>query len=283
MTSDDGLKVKMDCIVDEAWQFYAPPVSPNTSKWFQNLGTPAPIGAISWDPESPKFDPQIIYKQARLDRSDTGVMPDGTKFYMSHGHVAPGLKKQIKELNDLIYKELGLPSSVQPSQKITDELVNVDYGFDVQSWLKAEMQFLLNEEIAKSMESALYGDGSPLHKENNMSDRTLRTPESSTVKTKDLTVALRVLGHGYSDEILDALALVQDLKTGERLVKASKLKPQDVGSHLQIIDGQSGVLSDLRDYDTFGRQSNGFIKAVIGGKMYDLRPDDFVVLTALAN
>lgn len=115
-----------------------------------------------------------------------------------------------------------------------------------------------------------------------MSDRQLRTPEGP-IETKDLTVALSALGTYDLDYILDAVSLVQSLESNQRLVKANKLKQQDVGSHLQVIDGQGGVLTDLRDYENFGRQNNGAVKAVVGGKMLDLREAEFVVLTALAN
>lgn len=116
-----------------------------------------------------------------------------------------------------------------------------------------------------------------------MSDRQLRTPESTTVETKDLTVAIRALGMHDLDYLLDAVALVQSLSAGQRLLKAKKLKPQDVGVHLEVVDGPSGVLSDIRDYDEYSRQNNGFVKTVIDGKMVDIRGEDFVIVTALAN
>lgn len=116
-----------------------------------------------------------------------------------------------------------------------------------------------------------------------MSDRQLRTPETTTVETKDLTVAIRALDMHDLDHLLDAIALVQDLKPGQRLLKAKKLKPQDVGVHLEVVDGPSGLLTDIRDYDGFSRQNDGLVKTVLGGKMVDVRSGDFVIVTALAN
>lgn len=116
-------------------------------------------------------------------------------------------------------------------------------------------------------------------KENNMSERQLRTPESP-IEAKDLLVAGRVLERQAIEELLDVVALVQDLEANQRLLMAGKLKAQDVGNHVQIVDGDGGVMSDFRsEEDT----RSGKIHAVLGGRMVDLGRYEIVVITALAN
>ena len=114
-----------------------------------------------------------------------------------------------------------------------------------------------------------------------MSERNLRTPETD-IEVKDLQTALHALDYRDYTELLDAVALVQDLEANQRLLQAGKLKDQDIGNHVQIVDGVGGVLTDLRGHTEFDRNSNG-INAVLDGKMVDLARREFVVLTALAN
>lgn len=303
MTELDGVKVRMNAYIDEAW-LYTPELM---------LKDPAvkrdALGRVISIPRFPSGS-HWFKRDDRGAESRPGVVTLTPDMMPSHSH-SYAIAKQIDDLTSSLYRALDIPKSFAPhqhsisvaathghqihhnhrfdpvtifkSQKLERDDV-MDVGLNVETWLKDEMRKQLIEFEKEAMHTILYGDGSPIDiKENNMTDRTLRKPESTTVETSDLVTAIRALGAHDLEYLLDAVALVQDLKPGERLTKAKKLKPQDVGVHLQIIDGPAGVLTDIRDYDEFSRQNNGFVKTVLGGKMVDIRGEDFVVVTALAN
>ena len=271
MPQDNGARVNLSATIDEAWLFRPDDM----------LRDPAvkrdAFGRVISIPRAPTDTSHWFKQDTRGQVGRPGVVtltPDQMPLHSHesiighvHGHMGPS-HNHIHT----IYK--------QP--KIDRSDISMDVGFNVESWLKEEMRKQLIELEKEAMNTILFGDGTPINKENHMSDRQLRQPEGP-IETKDLTVALKALGTYDLDYILDAVSLVQSLESNQRLVKASKLKQQDVGSHLQVVDGQGGVLTDLRDFDTFGRDNRGCVKAVVGGKMLDLRENEFVVLTALAN
>lgn len=271
MPQDNGARVDLIATIDEAWLFRPDDM----------LRDPAvkrdAFGRVISIPRAPTDTSHWFKQDTRGQVSHPGVVtltPDQMPLHSHesiighvHGHMVPSHNH-----THTIYK----------NSKLDRSDISMDVGFNVEAWLRDEMRRQLIEFEKEAMHTILYGDGSPINKENNMSDRQLRQPEGP-IETKDLTVALKALGTYDLDYILDAVSLVQSLESNQRLVKASKLKQQDVGSHLQIVDGQGGVLSDLRDYENFGRQNNGTVKAVVNGKMIDIRESEFVVLTALAN
>lgn len=311
MTELDGVQVRMDAYIDEAWLFrpdemlkdpavkrdalgrvISIPRFPSDSHWFKrdDRGAESRPGVVTLTPEMMPLHSHESISVALTHGHQINHNHNYFGIEMLQNPHSHSVSKQVDRLTKSLYTELDIPPSFIPKtiykQAKLDRDDVMDVGFNVETWLKDEMRKQLIEFEKQAIDTILNGDGSPIginNKEINMTDRTLRKPESTTVETSDLVTAIRALGMHDLEYLLDAVALVQDLKPGERLTKAKKLKPQDVGVHLQIIDGPAGVLTDIRDYDEFSRQNNGFVKTVLGGKMVDIRGDDFVVVTALAN
>lgn len=95
----------------------------------------------------------------------------------------------------------------------------------------------------------------------------LKTP-TEDIQRKDLTVAMELLNTNDRDYLLHALALVQELKEGQAIYRASQLKDADVlGDTVQVVGTKiSGVVTDIRR-DDYGR---GDWQLVVDGKLFDV-------------
>lgn len=112
-------------------------------------------------------------------------------------------------------------------------------------------------------------------KENNRMTVKLKTP-SKNIKRKDLTAALQLLEMSGRDELLNAVALVQELGDDQKILRAYQLKDADViGDRIKVNGAKvSGVLSDVS-----GDYQYGDINLVVDGKMHVVNGNIFVTVT----
>jgi len=167
-----------------------------------------------------------------------------------------------------------------------DAGLSIDFKLDTNqftdtiSYLKNDMKRLLDAEIAKTIIGPNHARSilglAPITKENSMSGTTrLKTP-SKNIKRKDLGVAMRLLGLSDQDELLNAVALVQELKEGQKIYRAYELQKAKLSGVTIKIDSEdiAGVLTDAKGnyvYDT--------VQLVVDGKMLNVSGSEFVVVT----
>lgn len=233
---------EVSAFVDEAWIFRTPPPTTHQhSHWFQQSSGPSSPGLVVLSPE-----------QMPLHSHTVGVI---------HGHQA---RPSVYDMGKF-----------DPSFIKKDVLVNMTFdSHDFTTTIKKSLKDKLNREIFDLLD--IPQEFNPTNKENTMSERNLRIPENP-IEVKDLQSGLRALGMRDSVEILDAVALVQTLTDGERLMQVRELKSQDIGSFVMVVDGHSGYLTDLSTLDDL-RNNNGCVKIVLNGKMIDVPQRDFVVV-----
>ena len=113
-------------------------------------------------------------------------------------------------------------------------------------------------------------------KENNSMTVKLKTP-SKNIKRKDLVVGMRLIGLRAQDDLLNAIALVQELQEGERLFRAHELRSETIlGKHLRVPGTDvGGICSDAK----FSEYDSELVRFVIAGKMEVVEGAIFVVLS----
>lgn len=162
----------------------------------------------------------------------------------------------------------------------------VDMTFDSDQFtdtigsIKNDMKRLLDAEISRAIIDPNHARRiqglAPITKENSMSGTTrLKTP-SKNIKRKDLGVAMKLLGLSDQDELFNTVALVQELKEGQKLYRAYELEKLDLSGVMITIDSEdvAGVLTDAKGgyiYDP--------VKLVVDGKMANVSGTAFVVVT----
>lgn len=115
-------------------------------------------------------------------------------------------------------------------------------------------------------------------KENNMITK-LRTP-SETIARKDLIVALLISDSRAEDEVMHAVALVQDLAEGESITRGYSLKKQDVvGKFVQIVDlSIDGVCTDFVPREMLVARSDQH-QLVLDGVIINVPVSAFVIVS----
>ena len=189
------------------------------------------------------------------------------------------------------YQETIRLADLYPIGKITkvredDHGLSIDMKLDTHqftdtiSYLKNDMKRLLDAEISQAIigpnqvRSAL--GLTPFTKENSMSGTTrLKTP-SKNIKRKDLGVAIRLMGTHDQDELLNAVALVQELEEGQKIFRAYELQKAKLSGVTIKIDSEdvAGALTDAK-----GSYIYDPVQLVVDGKMVTVNGSSFVIVT----
>lgn len=116
-------------------------------------------------------------------------------------------------------------------------------------------------------------------KENHMQTK-LRTP-SESIERKDLVIALALSDVRGEDELMHAIALVQDLKEGQSLTRGFWLKKKDIVGKYVVLVGKdvAGVCTDFIDRDQNRNASNH--QLVLDGVITEVSTTDFLVVEAV--
>lgn len=161
-----------------------------------------------------------------------------------------------------------------------DMKLDAEQFTDTISYLKNDMKRLLDAEISQAIIGPNYARAilglAPITKENSMSGTTrLKTP-SKNIKRKDLGVAMKLLGLSDQDELLNAVAIVQELKEGQKIYRAYELQKAKLSGVTITIDSEdvAGVLTDAS-----GNYIYDPVKLVVDGKMLNVPGSSFVVVT----
>lgn len=103
-----------------------------------------------------------------------------------------------------------------------------------------------------------------------------RTP-TETIERKDLLAALQLsAGSNHPDEVMHAVALVQDLDEGQTIVRGHQLKEGVVGRYIEVVDtGDKGYLSDWREHNL---RDNYKANAVVNGKMVEIERGHYIIV-----
>lgn len=160
-----------------------------------------------------------------------------------------------------------------------DMRLDADQYVDTISFLKRDMKRLLDAEISQAiigpnqMRSAL-GLTPITDKENNMSGTVkLKTP-TKNIKRKDLTAAVRLLGLSDLDDLLNAVAIIQELDEGQKIYRAYELQGEKIDNvNIKVVNRDiEGFLTDAK-----GTYIHDDVKLVVDGKMRTIRGSEFVV------
>lgn len=157
--------------------------------------------------------------------------------------------------------------------------LNTEKYVDAISFIKRDMKRMLDDEISQAIVGpnrarAILGLAPITNKENHMPGTVkLKTP-TKNIKRKDLTVAMRLLGLSDQDDLLNAVAIVQELEEGEKLYRAYELQSEKLSAvNIRVVGRDiAGVLTDAQ-----GVYSYDPVRLVVDGKMISVNGNDFVI------
>lgn len=139
-------------------------------------------------------------------------------------------------------------------------------------------QMIYNQLITKdgSLKTVLgFDPAKPTIKENHMSQTRLLTP-SETIERKDLAIAIAISDARSEDELMHAVALVQDLTEGQSISRGFYVKKQEVlDRHIKVINGPEGFVTDVKLDEQFRGND---IEFVLDGKMVKVDRSVFIVI-----
>lgn len=116
-------------------------------------------------------------------------------------------------------------------------------------------------------------------KENHMPTKLL-TP-SETIERKDLIIALSICDSRSEDELMHAVALVQDLQEGETITRGYYVKKQEVVGQVVTILEQSrtGLCTDFVSIDALTNRSENH-QLVIDGEIVLVPRHAFIIISS---
>lgn len=105
------------------------------------------------------------------------------------------------------------------------------------------------------------------------------TRPSKKITNEQVIEAFSLTGARHDDEaerLLDVIAKLQDLKPNQKIRTGRQLSREDV-SLIVTVNGQTGVLTDILPAGE--RQNYPVPSMVVNGRMYEIKPYEFYILT----